>query len=730
MAVCLAGAVFAAGIASPAAQHASAAPAAPETEPPGSEQQFELVISPEAPVVTSATAEVTFSVLLRNSGQTTAPEGSVALAIGERLVGASALQPADPSVTEPSDAAAATPRTIIATVNVDAVAPGDAVATTVTVERADIDAFSPNGHGVYPIYGTYASSDSDLTAPLTAYTPIVWEGPEAAKSVQLGSIVPLTFPAEVQSMPSRAQLGDAVARFEALVDAAQSARSVLAIDPRLITAIRGYGTEAPRAATELLDRLEHTNIPSFLLQFGDADPAAQAALGFDALLQPAGFEFITRYGAWEQAPAASEAEPSEPADGELAGADTAGTGAGANGAGADTAGSDAGAGADNDADPEPAAPSDGADTELGVAPTDAELNDWPAGLAAAWPAPGQVSHRTLALLQGAGLDLTVLSSANVRLTGGPRATLAGGGALVTDSELDAAARLALGGETRAERDLGSAQAAARLALAAESGVKGLLVGLDRGGVAASELAAELLADFTAPRWVSPAPYTELAEGAAVLEPQTPDDTRLELLEAAVANEPNVREVRALLTHPEYMDSYQRMRLLTFFGTSHAAADSDFSATARQFAGRDAELRDGVRLVDTKRAQLVGGSTRIPIQLRNALPFEARVTLEVAPTSAALRLPERTFAGIELPEDSSERVLVPATSRVSSGESAILLSVSSTDGEFLASSGRLEVAISSAVETVAITILAAAAALLFGFGIWRSIRRRRSLSTKE
>lgn len=752
----------------------------------GAASELALFVAPEHAVVTADETEIRFSVLVRNSGDSTAPEGSIELTLGERITGESASQPAS---AEPADSAAEgaaqqpeTPRTVIATVSLDAVAAGKEQSATVAVPLADLPQLTPAAHGVYPVHASYVASDAPAADPVTAVSPLVWGGPGAADaSVNLTTIVPLTLPASVQSMPSRAQLSDAVPRLTALVDYATTAQSILGIDPRIITAIRGYGTEAPREASELLARLETTALPSFLLQFGDADPAAQAALGLEELLQPAGFEFITRFGAWEpQLPEAPETTPQAPGAGDTpegapggegtadasgkaaatratarssaadAGGAHAATSSATQSAAAQSAAAQSAAAKSSKEDPaeEPAedpapepdkeagkeqgkgAGADPATDDEALPPTAEELREWPRGLPAAWPAGGEVGSRTLTLLRGADLGTTVLSSDNVRLTGGPRATLGAGEALVTDAELDAAVRLALSGTTDTERALGESQAAARLTLAASAGVEGLILGIDRGAVAESERPEERLSKLTSERWIRPVAVGAQREGAAQLIPSSPGEDRVEFLAAALENESTVLEARAMLVNPEYLDSYQRMRLLTLLGTRGAGPDVDFESVARQFAKRDAELHDGVRLVDTKRAQLVGGSTRIPIQLRNSLPFDAIVNLEVAPTSAALLVPEREFTNITLPEDSSERVLVPANSRVSSGESALLLTVTSVDGDYTASTGRLEVAISSTLETVAIAVLGSAAALLFGFGIWRSVRRRKSLSPRE
>ncbi|GAA2835965.1 hypothetical protein GCM10010471_17290 [Leucobacter komagatae] len=719
--------------------HATQTPAASGDEAEAAEETLELFVAPDAAVTTDDATELKFSVLLRNSGELSAPEGSVELAIGERLTGTSAtpraedlaVDPAADPTGDPTDASAPPARTVIATASVDAVSSGKSQHVTVTVPIKDAGLTS-SAHGVYPIYATYRASDADAASSLTAFSPLVWGGPaEASATVDLTSIVPLTLSTKILSLPTRAQLGQEAGRLTALMDYAVQTQSIVAIDPRFVVAVRGYGLEAPQAARDLLARLESATIPTFLLQFGDADPAAQAALGASELLQPAGFEFVTRFGAWEQpdpaAPgegdAAEAADPAHPASAKST----------ASSQPADPADPPEPTEPPDAAEPaeptEPTEPTDPANGEV-PPPSDEQLTEWQHGVAAAWPAPGQVGPRTLSLLRAAELDTTVLRSDNVSLSGGPRASLGDASAIITDAELDAGVQLALSGASETERALGGAQAAARLALTAGSDTKGLVLGVDRGGSTDAEHPEQVLSELTTQRWIKPIALGAQQEGTAQLAAALPDEDRLELLDAATENEATVLEARATLVNPEYLDGYQRLRLLTLFATRNAAPDADFSATAKQFAKRDRELHDGVRLVGTKRAQLVGGSTKIPIQLRNSLPFDAVVTLEVAPTSAALRVPERTFPEIVLPEDSSERVLVPTTSRVSSGDSALLLSITSIDGEYTASSGKLEITISSAVETVAIAVLASAAALLIGFGIWRSVRRRRTHSPRE
>ncbi|MFT4232900.1 MAG: DUF6049 family protein, partial [Leucobacter sp.] len=554
----------------------------------------------------------------------------------------------------------------------------------------------------------------------------------AEASLRLGVIVPLVLPEEIRTLPTRAQLDDLVPVWDRLLASARDRRATLAIDPRVVAGIRAYGEDAPEAARLFLSQLEHTALPSFLLQFADADPAAQAALGFTSLLAPSSLDFVSRFGTFPAASAdgaeadgatASAAAEAQQTDGQQT--DAAG---GDSGSAAQTSADGAAASepATGDADPAPVDPE-------AVLPTLEQLTAWPRGDSAAWPAENAVDAATLELLRSAGVETVVLGSDNVVATGGPRVDLTQGSALVTDAALGDAARDALSAPTETERAAGSARLAAQLAFAEQAGTDGLLLGLDRGATGDAEDPSLLLDMLGSLPWVEATPIAELPEGTAALRaPETADEeetedgaseSRVDLLGSAVDRESSVTDLGAVLAHPEYLSGYQRARLLELFSTRYAASDVDFADVAARFRERDSELLDGIRVISTQHTQLVGSSSRVPVQLRNALPFDAVVTVQADPASAALSVPERRFTDIVVPAEATERVLVSVRSRVSSGESGLVVTVSSTGGDLTVFTSTLPIAISSSVETVALGVLGALAALLLGFGIWRSVRRR-------
>ena len=688
----------------------------------------ELVVAPAEPVIRDDAASVVFHVLVRNETETDLPAGGLELRIDTTRVASAATLSERLAAPKGSgtEQAAAVPGSVIATQRVDPTGAGNEQTVSVTVRRSDLAILLGQVPGVFAVHASFvpdsagigpgttgsptdgSAAGSTPTSPsasplnpansasgsvadrIDASAPVVWRGAATLARTPLTVIVPFLLPGSVTGMPTRGQLGDAAGRLAPLLDAAEKHHATLAIDPRLIAAIRGLGTQAPQSAQDLLARLEASQLPQFLLQFADADPAAQAALGSDRLLEPTGLGYYTAL-----APATSPAPEAS-------------------------------------ADPTPSGATPKPTADPTAPPTLDELVAWPGGSARAWPADGQVGASTLSLLSHNGLDSVILDSSNATVTGGAAAKLGDMQALVADADLGASVRDGLTATTEAERNVHSAEAAARLALLAQpTGTGGATVlALDRRAVADDEHPEEVFELLDTLSWVSPVRETAQTTGTATLKAQAPDDERLKLLKDAISRETAVTDLAPLLARPESLSEYQRVRLLSLLSTSGASPAADFAKTVADYRTQDAKLLNGVTAIRNDHTQLVGSSTRVPVLLRNDLPFDAIVTVTVSPASAGISVPTRTFSKIEIPASSGRTMLVPVDSRISSGESGLIVDIAPAAGGDVSFTGTIPLTIRSVVETVALSVLGGLAALLLGFGIWRSIRRRRRAGISE
>lgn len=686
--------------------------------------QPELVVASENPVIKSTTEEFRFEVLLKNPTDQPIGAGTITLSIdNDRAETAADLTPE-------------LERESLELGSIDAIVTegGEDQRLELVVPRDDFPLLFTREAGAYPIHAEFAASDpktQDAGVPgLTASTSVVWNDAATTSPLPVTLVVPLVLPGSVEALPSREELASSVSRLTQLLDAAEQRHATIAVDPRIIAATRALGSNAPGAATALVERLESSSSPLFLLQFADADPAVQAALGLEELMQPIGFDHATALGAFEAPPQEDSANPgtangtapeSTSADGTAPSPDgtAAGTasGDGANGAEPSTTADAAGPNG------ETAETAPKVDPVTGV-PTLEALLSLDGARPGAWPAGGEVDSATLALLQSSGLTSLVLDSSNVSNATTPRVALGDFEALVADASAGRAARAAISGATATERAAGAAELASHLALSAQSGAGGLVLALDRGALADIADPLRIFDTIDALPWVQTVSERLQSSGTAELRAGASTEERRELLRATIARSAQIDELAPLLAEPDYLTEYQRERLLAALATRYAEPDVDFAAVDEQTKARDNELLNGVKPLVSENTQLVGALSNVPITLSNSLPFEALVTLHAAPTSAAIAVTERDFE-VRVPAVGSANVLVPVHSRVSSGGAGLLLQVRDIENDESFASALHPLTLRTAVETTLIWVLGSAAALLLGFGVWRSVRRRRS-----
>lgn len=706
--------------------------------------QPSLSLAPESPLLALGEDQYRFDALLNNPGD--AQLGAGTLTLWADSVRAQSL--ADLGATREDREAI-----IVTRVEVDQTQPASEQQFSIEIERGELPIELLSEPGVYtlwaeftPILSRQARESAIAAEPpeepepepeeagesvepqpepeppltLTAATRIVW-GEVSAPPVPLTLVVPLLLPGSVQPMPDREQLQAVSGPLLEVLSAAERRRATVAVDPRIIAATRALGTLAPDAALELVERIETSPSPVFLLQFADADPAAQAALGFETLLQPIGLAHLTATGDFDwPEPEANEAEASETEASDGAAGD-------ASGDDAETANDDAATELPEPSETDETSPEDPgtpALPETPAEPTLDELLSLETARTAAWPASGEVDLDTLAMLRRSGISGLVLDASNVSAPTSTRVMIGDFEALVADAALGHSAREALVGTHEVLQRGGVAELGARLALGAELGSGGFVLAIDRGAVADSP--ESLLAFFEtldSLSWVLPVAEDQLSLGTATLRGGEPSEQRLEMLSGAIMRSAQINELAPLLTQPEFLPEYQRLRLLASFATSHAETGVDLDEVDAAIKTRDDELLAGVHPVTTD-TQLVGTSSRVPVSLVNSLPFEASVHLNASPISAAISVPERSFDVVVEPGARSD-VLVQVDSRVSSGISGLALRVEDRAQQQVYSEGTLQLTLRTSIESILLVILGAGAAALLGFGIWRSLKRRRA-----
>lgn len=651
----------------PGAYAETASPEAEVSAPPT------LVVAPDAPIVHSSADNFQFQILLKNPGTSEVAAGEVVLTLDNlRAESSSDLElGAERETLE------------IARVPLEETAPGENQTVSAAVSRNDMPLLFARLSGVYPLRAEFVSSapadpEQEESSQVRAVTPLVWNGVEATSPLPLTLVVPLVLPSTIQTLPTRDDLARTAPKLSQVFEAAERRNATIAIDPRILAGIRVLGSDAPAAATTLLESIEKSAAPIILLQFADADPAVQTALGYDELLKPIGFSraqpkpsSVTAQNKTDETLANPEAEPPE---------------------------------------------FDG-------------LLDLANAIPGAWPAGGEVDSATLALLRNAGLTSLVLDSQNVSSATSNRVEIAGFEALIANQELGNSARNSIAAETSTERAAGSASLAAGLALSAQLGEAGAVLAIDRAALADSPNPLEIFEQLDSFSWAQPVSERQQASGTATLRAGTATEDRRELLRATLLRAEQINALAPLLRTPDSLLEYQRERVLQALSAGNASPLVDFIEVDERIKLRDEQLLRGVQPVITENTQLVGTLSHIPITLNNSLPFDAIVNLHATPTSAAISVSTRDFE-VSIPADGTANVLVPVHSRISSGDTGLELEVQDHAGEQVFATALLPLTLRTTIETVMIWVFGSAAVLLLGFGIFRSVRRRRAQARSE
>lgn len=618
-----------------------------------------------------------------------------------------------PTITDPSGTTAATAATGSAASDAaqhaaaNGVVPGDTVGAVIT-------------------FGT-AARDSFAAATAVVYTG----GKDPLPQTKLTTVVPLTLPQHIETLPTAEQLGELFAPetpLEQLLDFALENRATVAIDPRIIVSIRAAGDTAPDSAKTFLQRLKSPALSSFLLPYADSDLVTQQLLGLPEPLQPTGVTFALHESA--QPPKAAGTgggsnTAADPQNEQAAAADTAGQGA-------DTTNPDQGTttGAPN-ADADAAAGATAATASLSYE----QLAVWDTTApATVWFNPGTTSKRTLAAAHSAQANRLILNSADLQQhSGGPRVTL-------QDTEFNAlvgSATLATAAQQISYNSPDSVTAQAAFAnLYTELVHSGEVVLLaDRSLANANMRTVRMLQAIHDTSFVTAVPAGQLTGGTATLQDDISSAAAAAfkvhepLLQAALKNEKTVLHNAPALTQPQQLIDYQRSRLLQLFNTAHlgSAADSvtAFETLAAAYQERDTALRSSIQILAPQRTQILGVEAKLPLQIRNSLPFAINVLLQLESGSDSLSVTQQEFKDLKVESGDTITVLAPVHSNTGAGAASVITHLLTADGAHNLTTETFSLGIASYVETIGLVALGLAVVVLLAVWLRRLLKKSRA-----
>jgi hypothetical protein len=536
--------------------------------------------------------------------------------------------------------------------------------------------------------------------PATAFGNAV-DAPAGAP-VRFAVAAPLVAPAGSTGLISSddlAQLTSPAGSLSRQLNAIVDRPVAIGIDPMIFASIRVLGSAAPPSALAWLDQLASASNQTFALGFADLDLTAVTQSGSTAALAPQSFDFAV--------------DPALFAP-EVTAAPT----------------------------PTPTATAKPGEPGLPAFPTTQSLLEWPYSVTAvAWPRENTVVARDLSDLGGEGATSTILSSGNVESSGGLSTVEVNGSHVVVSDE---SVSTALRGAAKATSDdaWNSAMSALEAALGAaaagqsaagQSGAQAtVLATLDRTTPTTGGRLAQTLAQLASDGRITSIPLSTViaaSPGTATVKDEPQDLRRVTLTGRMLNAEQAEQQFASVAAEPLALSAPRRLKLLGLLSNTWVGFSANWRVGSENFLTESDELLGSVHLVETSGFTLLADSpSELPITVSNSLNQVVTVYITVRPDTGQLAV-TNSHVKLTIEPNSQGKGQIPVQA-ISNGTARITVSLQSVSGIPIGASMRTKVNVQAGWETPIVVVFAILVVAVFGFGVVRSILRRRKAAATD
>lgn len=211
--------------------------------------------------------------------------------------------------------------------------------------------------------------------------------------------------------------------------------------------------------------------------------------------------------------------------------------------------------------------------------------------------------------------------------------------------------------------------------------------------------------------------------AAFAGQDDPDrDAGAELVSAALEQEAAVASIASIVDEPATLLAELRLELLAALPSAGRPVTAADRLAIASLADSLQEVRTAVQIVGGSDIHAVGESVGLPITITNRLEVPANVVLTLRATNALVSV-DQPRVEVTVAPQSQQRVQVPIDV-VGTGSLWMLVQLHTPDGVPLGQPQRLRISAQPTIEVAVAWTIGAAIVLLLGFGIFRSIQKRR------
>ena len=535
---------------------------------------------------------------------------------------------------------------------------------------------------------------------------IVWNPGTGVQSTRLAFVVPLTVPQSSDGLiPS-----DLLAIYTAdggllalQLDAVFNQPSIaIAIDPRILASIRILGDSAPPSARTWLRRLESVSNDTFALSYADSDLAVASQAKAPRTLAPLSFPIdATLFPGSPSAPLSVQAT----------------------------------------ATPTPGATGGNGGTTVTPLPDAASLQSFVYTLpAVAWPASGSVVEGDLESFETGGLTTTILGSGNVSYgdlsyTPSSAALVGKHPALVSDDSLSAYLNAAVEASTPAlwEKALSELSSAiAVISVERPAATRTLLATLDRSRPGSDARLVQTLKALASLPWVASASLSEadaaFGSGSAVLPtaatvtPRPEPAERISTVAALLAAETTARSFSSVLADPTRITGERRLSLLALLSNSWTGSETWATATQKYLVKSNRYVTKSVTIARSSATVFTSRNSPLPITVTNELPWPVTVYVTVRSPSNIITI-DKDRVELVVEALSQAKTAVPVTSNAN-GPVTLTVSLSSATNVQITTPTTIDVDVQAGWETAFTAVVAVLVFGVFGFGVYRTVAKRR------
>ena len=582
-----------------------------------------------------------------------------------------------------------------------------------------------------------------------ARSSVVWYPSESFQPTRLSVAVPITTPETENGVLDAAALeaytspdGTLTRQLRQVVGTS----ATVAVDPMIIASIRLLGSEAPESAVEWLDDLSAAGVETFPLAYADADVAGLSQAGAPSVPGPTSFDSLVDESRFDTSTSATDAPTPAPTDETSDGSDSSTSSSSGSSTSSESSESSPGAGPSDSpgvgtgggsgstappADEPTPTPTD--EPTAPPLPTTESLLAFPWSLSSiAWPVDDTVVASDIATITERDYTSTILSSSNVDVasesTENAPVDLGGSTGLVSDDTLSGLVREAAAATSTASWKSAMAELSASVATIAKerpSDGRTMLATLGRSWSTDGERLRQTLGALDDLPWSAPSALgdtlaVDATDATVVDEPESAE--RLRDLRSLVRSDRQVADFSTALEEPQTVTGPARLRTLALSSHAWRANPGGLSSEVADAAVAATDTSRLVSIVQGSDQLILGDRSSLPLYVQNTSDSAATVFLTLAPSSSRL-LVEEDRIPVTVQAQSQARVRVPVQS-IANGTVDVSMSLVSSTGVTIATPAVVSINVQAGWETAITWAFGIGFALLFGGGIYRTIRKRR------